>query len=47
MLRRRRSPRQMTARLRAQFPDLPEMWVSHETIYQAIYLQAGATCGRS
>ncbi|MEH1170134.1 IS30 family transposase [Micromonospora sp. CPCC 205539] len=40
MLRRRRSPQQISARLRAQFPDVPEMWVSHETIYQAIYLQA-------
>ena len=38
--RRRRSPQQISARLRAQFPDMPEMWVSHETIYQAIYLQA-------
>lgn len=40
MLRRRRSPQQVSARLRVQFPDMPEMWVSHETIYQAIYLQA-------
>ncbi|MFI6069922.1 IS30 family transposase, partial [Micromonospora sp. NPDC051227] len=40
LLRRRRSPQQISARLRVQFPDTPEMWVSHETIYQAIYLQA-------
>ena len=39
-LKRRWSPRQIAARLRAQFPGRPEMWVSHETIYQSIYLRA-------
>ncbi|MFI6160781.1 transposase [Micromonospora haikouensis] len=47
LLRRRWSPRQIAARLRLDYPDQSELHVSHETIYQAIYLQSRATCGRS
>jgi IS30 family transposase len=39
-LNKRWSPRQIASWLKLEFPDQPEMHVSHETIYQAIYLQA-------
>jgi len=39
-LGRRYSPEQIAGRLRRQFPDRPEMWVSTETIYQSLYVQS-------
>lgn len=38
-LRARWSPEQICRRLRHEFPSRPEMHVSHETIYQALYVQ--------
>jgi transposase, IS30 family len=38
-LKERLSPEQISAELREEFPDRPEMWVSHEAIYQSIYVQ--------
>ena len=38
-LLRRCSPEQVAGFLRRQFPDNRAMWVSHETIYQSIYVQ--------
>jgi IS30 family transposase len=39
-LERRWSPQQIAGWLRSSFPDRPELWVSHETIYQSLYVQA-------
>ena len=33
------SPEQIAGWLRLEYPDDPEMWVSHETVYKALYLQ--------
>jgi IS30 family transposase len=37
---RRWSPQQISARLRADHPDDPELRISHETIYQSLYVQS-------
>jgi transposase, IS30 family len=39
-LDQRWSPEQIAHRLKVEFPDDPEMRVSHETIYQSLYIQA-------
>jgi transposase, IS30 family len=42
LLAKKWSPRQITGRLKVEFPELPERWVSHETIYRSIYIQPKA-----
>jgi transposase, IS30 family len=39
-LKQQWSPQQIARWLREEYPDQPELWVSHETIYQAIFYQA-------
>nr|WP_053383349.1 IS30 family transposase [Leucobacter celer] len=38
-LNQKHSPQQVAHRLRVDYPDHPELQVSHETIYQALYVQ--------
>ena len=38
-LKKNWSPEEVSCRLRVEFPDRPEMRVSHETIYQSLYVQ--------
>jgi IS30 family transposase len=45
-LQLRHSPYQIARRLRDEFPDDPEMWVSHEAIYQALYVQGRGSLRR-
>ena len=39
-LEKKYSPEQIAGRLRDDYPDDPEMWVSTETIYQSLYVQS-------
>jgi hypothetical protein len=45
-LGQRHSPAQIAGRLRQDFPDDPEMWVSHETIYHALYVRPRSELAR-
>ena len=39
-LEKKYSPEQIAGRLRDDYPNDPEMWVSTETIYQSLYVQS-------
>ena len=41
------SPQQISAQLRIEFPDDPMMRVSHETIYQSLYVQGRGALRKS
>jgi IS30 family transposase len=45
-LHQHHSPTQISRRLRCDFPDQPEMQVSHEAIYQSIYVQGRGSLRR-
>jgi transposase, IS30 family len=45
-LKLKHSPEQIARRLPQDFPDDPEMWVSHETIYQSLYVQGRGALNR-
>jgi IS30 family transposase len=40
------SPAEIAGRLRLDYPDEPEMWVSHETIYKELYVQGRGSLRR-
>jgi transposase, IS30 family len=40
------SPEEISGRLKIDFPDEPEMWVSHETIYKELYVQGRGSLRR-
>jgi len=43
MLKQRLSPEQIAARLKRTYPDVPEMRISHEAIYRALFVQGRGT----
>lgn len=45
-LQDRDSPEQIAGRLKVDHPDTPEMQISHEAIYQALYVRAGGQLRR-